>query len=51
LDTIIFLLIFATLLSMCGRRRWWTLALFFTSLGATLWLFNHHVTSRLPLNF
>jgi hypothetical protein len=36
---------------MHGRRRWLVLALFFTSLAATLWLFQLHVTSSLPLNF
>ncbi|MBL8799744.1 MAG: hypothetical protein JNM56_38030 [Planctomycetia bacterium] len=51
MDTIIFLLIGGTLLAMRGPRRWLTLALFFTALVATVLLFNHHVTSSLPLNF
>jgi hypothetical protein len=51
LDTIIFALIFLTLLALRGRRRWLALTLFFVSLGATLLLFKHHVTSTLPLNF
>ena len=50
MDTIIFLLILASLLTMRGRRRW-VLALFFAALTATLLLFNYHATSRLPLNF
>jgi hypothetical protein len=51
LDTLIFVLIFATLLAMRSRRRWLTLALFLVSLTATVLLFKHHVTSSLPLNF
>jgi hypothetical protein len=51
LDTIIFLLIFGTLLAMRGRSRGLVLALFFAALTATVLLFNHHVTNRLPLNF
>jgi hypothetical protein len=51
LDTIIFLLIGGTLLAMRGQRRWLTFALFFAALAATVLLFNHHVTSQLPLNF
>jgi hypothetical protein len=51
LDTLIFVLIFATLLAMRSRRRWLTLTLFLISLTATVLLFKHHVTSSLPLNF
>jgi hypothetical protein len=50
-DTIIFLLIFCTLLALRARRRRLSLALFVVSLAATLWLFSHHATSKLPLNF
>ena len=51
MDTIIFVLIFFTLLSMRTRRRWLVLTLYFVSLAATMLLFNHHVTSELDLNF
>ena len=51
LDTIIFVLIFFTLLAMRTGRRWLVLTLFFTSLAATMLLFNHHATSALNLNF
>jgi hypothetical protein len=51
LDTIIFILIFFTLLAMRTGRRWLVLTLFFTSLAATMLLFNHHATSALNLNF
>lgn len=51
LDTIIFLLIGGTLLAMRGQRRWLALGLFFAALVATIFLFNHHVTSQLPLHF
>jgi hypothetical protein len=51
LDTIIFVLIFFTLLSMRTRRRWLVLTLYFVSLAVTMLLFNHHVTSELDLNF
>jgi hypothetical protein len=51
LDTIIFVLIFFTLLAMRTRRRWLVLTLYFASLAATMLLFNHHVTSELDLNF
>jgi hypothetical protein len=50
-DTIIFLLIFGTLLAMCAGKRSLTLALFAISLVATLLLFGSHVTSSLHLNF
>jgi hypothetical protein len=50
-DTIIFLLIFAALLAMRGQRRGLALGLFFAALAATLLLFSHHATSKLPLNF
>ena len=51
MDTIIFLLIFGTLLAVRSRRRWLLLILFFASLTAMLLLFNSHATSHLPLNF
>jgi len=51
LDTIIFVLIFFTLLAMRTRKRWLALTLYFVSLAATMLLFNHHVTSELNLNF
>ena len=51
MDTIIFILILLTLLAMGTGRRWLVLTLFFTSLAATMLLFNHHVTSSLDLNF
>jgi hypothetical protein len=51
LDTIIFVLIFFTLLAMGTGRRWLVLTLYFVSLAATLLLFNYHVTSQLNLNF
>lgn len=51
MDTIIFILIFFTLLVMYARRRWLVLTLYFVSLAATILLFNHHVTSELNLNF
>ena len=51
MDTVIFVLIFFTLLSMGTGRRWLVLTLFFVSLAATLLLFNYHVTSQLDLSF
>jgi Family of unknown function (DUF5993) len=51
MDTIIFALIFGTLLAMRGQRRWLAIVLFFSSLATTVLLFRHHVTSQLPLNF
>jgi hypothetical protein len=51
LDTILFLLLFATLLAMRQRRRWLVLVLFLSSLVLTLVVFRYHVTSELPLNF
>ena len=51
LDTIIFVLIFLTLLAMRTGRRWLVLTLYFVSLAATMLLFNHHATSQLNLNF
>lgn len=51
MDTIIFVLIFFTLLSMYTGRRWLVLTLYFVSLVATMLLFNYHVTSELDLNF
>jgi hypothetical protein len=50
-DTIIFILIFFTLLAMYARLRGLVLTLYFVSLVATMLLFNHHVTSELNLNF
>jgi hypothetical protein len=50
-DTIIFILIFFTLLAMYTRQRRLVLTLYFVSLAATMLLFNHHVTSALNLNF
>lgn len=51
LDTILFLLIFCTMIAMRIGKRWLVLSLFFLSLSATLLLFNHHVTNKLNLNF
>jgi hypothetical protein len=51
LDTLIFLLILATFLAMVTGRRGISLLFFVASLAAVLLLFNHHATSRLPLNF
>jgi hypothetical protein len=51
MDTLIFLLILGTLLATGSRRRWLVPALFLASLAATLLLFRHHLTSRMPLNF
>jgi hypothetical protein len=51
LDTIVFVLIFFTLLAMRAQKRWLVLTLYFVSLAATMLLFNHHVTSELNLNF
>jgi hypothetical protein len=50
-DTIIFLLILATLVALWTGRRRLGLALFVVSLAATLMLFNHHATSTLSLSF
>jgi hypothetical protein len=50
-DTLIFLLIFLTLLAMVVGKRALALGLFFVSLLATLLLFGMHVTSSLKLNF
>jgi hypothetical protein len=51
MDTIIFVLILATLIALWTGRRRLGLALFAVSLVATLLLFNHHVTSSLALQF
>src|SRR4051794_10069150 len=51
MDTIIFLLIFATLLAMSSGRRWLVVVLFLVTLAATLLLFSYHATSKLNLNF
>lgn len=51
LDTLIFLLLFGTLLSMRTEKRWLTLVLFGVSLAAILLLFRAHATSTLDLNF
>lgn len=51
MDTIIFLLIFATLLAMWTTRRWLVRLFFFAALTATMLLFWFHVTDGLPLNF
>ncbi len=51
MDTIIFILIFFTLLAMRTGKRWLVLTLFFASLTATMLLFNHHASSTLDLNF
>jgi Family of unknown function (DUF5993) len=51
MDTIIFILILATLLAMNGRRRWLVLTLFLIACLATLGLFAVHATDRLGLNF
>ncbi|MBY0528363.1 MAG: hypothetical protein K2R98_33540 [Gemmataceae bacterium] len=51
MDTIIFLLILTTLFAMRTARLWVVVAFFVVALAATLLLFNHHATSKLPLNF
>ena len=51
MDTLIFLLIFATLLAAAAGKPPLALGLFFVSLLATLLLFGSHVTSPLKLNF
>ncbi len=51
LDTIIFVLIFFTLLAIYTGKRWLVLTLYFVSLVAAMLLFNYHVTSDLDLNF
>lgn len=51
MDTIILILIFSTFVAMRSKRRWLVFALYFASLTATLLLFNHHVTDKLPLSF
>jgi hypothetical protein len=50
-DTIIFLLIFGTLLAMYAGKRSLALALFVFCVLATLLLFGAHVTTSLRLNF
>jgi hypothetical protein len=51
MDTLIFLLIFGTMLAWWKRRPRLGMVLFFASLAAVLLLFNHHVTGKLPLAF
>jgi hypothetical protein len=50
-DTLIFLLIFGTLLAMRGRKRSVAVGLFLVSVLATMLLFGSHITSSLNLNF
>jgi hypothetical protein len=50
-DTIIFLLIFGTLLAMRAGKRFLALGLFAISLLATLLLFGSHISHSLGLNF
>ncbi len=51
MDTIIFGLIFSTLLAMFTGKRWLVLSLFFASLLTTMLLFQHHATGDLFLSF
>lgn len=51
MDTIIFSLIFCTLLSMLSGKRWLILLLFFAAFAMTMILFRMHVSSSLDLNF
>lgn len=49
MDTIIFLLIFATLVTMVVAGKRSIIAAFLLTLVLTALLFNHHVTAKLPL--
>ncbi|HEY1064735.1 MAG TPA: DUF5993 family protein [Pirellulales bacterium] len=51
MDTLIFLLIFGTLLAMRSGSRSLAIGLFAGSLLGTLWVFASHLTSTLNLNF
>lgn len=51
MDTIVFLLILATLLAMVFASKKVIVGAFFVTLVLTALLFNHHVTDKLPLNF
>jgi hypothetical protein len=51
MDSLIFLLIFATLIALVRGYRKTALTLFALSLAATLLLFRHHATDPLPLSF
>lgn len=51
MDTIIFLLIFITLMTMVFSSKKIIVASFMLTLILTALLFNHHVTDKLPLNF
>lgn len=51
MDTIILLLILATLVAMLRGYRKTALALFALSLLSMLLLFSHHATDKLPLSF
>lgn len=51
MDTIIFSLIFCTLLSMLSGKRWLIVSLFFICFALTMLLFRMHVSSTLDLNF
>lgn len=51
MDTIIFSLIFVTLLSMFGGKRGLIVLLFFVSFAMTMTLFKMHVSSALNLHF
>ncbi len=50
MDTVIFALIFFSLLAMHYQKRWLVLTLYFVSLAAMMLLFSHHATSELNLN-
>jgi hypothetical protein len=52
MDTLIFgLLLYAAWAAFKGSSRVLILWLFLAGLLATLFVFNHHVTDELPLNF
>lgn len=51
MDTVIFLLIFASFWAMRGRMRGVAIPLYFASVLATILLFKLHVTSSLKLGF
>lgn len=51
MDTIIFVLILVSFVAFWVGRHRLGLVLFAVSLVAMLLLFNHHVTSTLPLSF
>lgn len=51
MDSVILLLILATLVSMLRGHRKTALTLFALSLVSMLLLFSHHATDKLPLSF